>query len=360
MNHSICRVVLAVWLGVIVMSCQREEPAKENQLRETQVTETEASPTPELAEMKKTPQRATTQTKFRVVFVSGLGSLPAYAARQRGWYEERGFKVSFGDGISDSSACLDLLETGGADVAYGVSLQSLLEADRKNLGALRILGFAAETTSHPIGAFLIPKGSAISQVEDLKDVNVAAAGGDFASRMAELVITGGERPESKEIPLIEISAAAPFDFSGPDSPDGLFAVGEVMAGLTKGMPEDRAARTLETAPAAKAFFSPFPVQVVVMRADLLAQDPEGVNEFAEANGELLTWCNESFAEMLPILQDELGLDDESTLNLFAPLFLSPGELTVDQLLRAAELWSEEPLSQEQRSRIPKLVYPNAK
>lgn len=297
---------------------------------------------------------------FRIAFTTGLGSLPAYVARQRHWFEDRGFTVTFAEGQADSGACLDLLAAGEADVAFGVSLQAVFEAETKNPGTWRILGFAAETRENPVGTFLVPADSPAKSVEYLKGRRIAAAGADYAPRMAEIALTGGTGNVEGGIALIPIAPGTSFQFPPPDAsdaPQALFAVGEVMATLTKGLPGERAARSIAPAPLASTQFSPFPVQAIVIREALVKEDADSVTRLNAACAELLEWCNQGFAESLPLIQKEFTLDDESTLNIFPPLFVSPGGIAPENLIRAAELWTGRPVPEDGRAKILALVRP---
>jgi NitT/TauT family transport system substrate-binding protein len=295
------------------------------------------------------------ERSFRIAFTPGLGSLPVYVARQRRWFEDRGFTVTYAEAQADSNACLDRLAAGDADVAFGVSLQAVFEAETKKPGTWRILGFAAETRENPVGTFLVPMDSPVKSVEELKGRRIVAAGADYAPRMAEIALTGGKGSVEGGIPLVRIAPGIAFEFKEPDGPEALFAVGEVMAGLTKGLPGERTMRSIAPAPLASSRFSPFPVQAVVIREALVRKDPVSVGKLSEACAGLLEWCNQGFAESLPLIQKEFTLDDESTLNIFPPVFLSPGEIPVENLIRAAELWTGGPIPEAGHADILSLV-----
>ncbi len=346
-------IVVIVALGLT--GCQREEPSKSA----VATVDVSDSPTAVPAEPERisAPEDARVTKALRAVYVRNLGSLPAYAAKQNTLLDKLDAAMEIIEPPMSSKACLDLLHSGEADLCFGVDLGTLLAAETSAPGMLMILGYSAETMENPCGAFLVPKASAVTSLDDLRGQEVAAAGDDCAGRLAGMLLAKpGEPPP--EIAVLSLDAPGAFDFESPDAPKALFAVGPVMASLTKGMPAERAARAIAQGGLARRFFSPFPLHAIVIRRALTTENPKGLAAAARAIDSLLDWCNGNYAEILPTLQTEFGLDDESTLNLILPRFVKRGEIAAPDLARAEALWTGMPPSEESPARLKRMEVSN--
>jgi len=279
---------------------------------------------------------------IRIAYVPNIASMPVYVDQKTGWFRDHGVEVEYLDPVRISREALFLLGRGECEAAFGVNLHDAISAEMRAPGTLRIVEFAAEATSQPLCGFVVRADSAIKSLDDLKDKTLGVEGDDWGVMVAHLATAGAAASAAaggSQAPKIAMFPAGmevePGEAGGPEA---IFAAGWKYARLTRRIGPKGNFRVLNPAPLAAANFSPFPMQVTVVRAALGKSAPETVQKFATAADDLMRHCNKTYPEPLPWMQKALGFDDETALNLNPPVFLAASEIPAEQLDRAAQVW----------------------
>jgi ABC-type nitrate/sulfonate/bicarbonate transport system substrate-binding protein len=343
---SVAKFFLVVGLVLFVSGCQREDEPLPTPVA-TSVPAATPAPAPPRPEM--TPPPTVTPTAppkaagkappIRIAWYHGLGALPVCAAKEKDWFGARDVAITLQPHRPTEKDCLFALFTETADVAYGISLTTLLETEKQHPGSFRVIGFIAETPENPIGAFVTAAEATVQSLSDLDGKRIGATGADYAVRAATIALREGLK-KNPDYAVVSIAPGQHTAAGAAQAPEALYAVEVELARRINAFGEEPPARIIVQAPLAEAIGSPFPVQAIVMRAAYVNQYSDHARRFVATNDELLDWCNSSFADILPLLQRELGIADEVALGLFAPLYARIARIPVATLPRAATLWTD--------------------
>lgn len=346
----VMKLLLIAGLVILIAGCQREEEPLPTSAATSIPTATPAPvpprpdgtppSTPATTPPPTAPPKAAVQAPpIRMAWYPGMGALPVYAAKEKDWFAARAIPLTLQPPRPTEKDCLFALFSETADVAYGVSLTTLLETEKLHLGTFRVIGFVAETPEHPLGAFVAAADATVQSLADLEGKRIGAAGADYAVRAATIALREGLRKN----PEYAVVAVAPGRRTGTDAaqaPEALYAAEVELARRINAFAEEAPYRIVVQAPLAEAVASPFPVLAIVMRAAYVNQYSDQARRFIAANDELLDWCNASFADILPVVQRELAIEDEVALGLFPPLYARIARIPVATLPRAAILWTD--------------------
>lgn len=132
---------------------------------------------------KKTNQTA---TKMTVGHINLANDLPAYVAKEKGYFEDENLDVTLRK-LDSSKLATDALYAGSIDASAGSSTVPLLGAESSQPGKAKIyaLGYTGKEEKTTLGGFVVLKNSAIESVEDLAGKKVAV----FPGGTAKILLT---------------------------------------------------------------------------------------------------------------------------------------------------------------------------
>lgn len=132
---------------------------------------------------KKTNQTA---TKMTVGHINLANDLPAYVAKEKGYFATENLDVTLKK-LDSSKLATDALYAGSIDASAGSSTVPLLGAESKQPGKAKVyaLGYTGTDAKTTLGGFVVLKGSSIQTVADLAGKKIAV----FPGGTAKILLT---------------------------------------------------------------------------------------------------------------------------------------------------------------------------
>jgi len=274
--------------------------------------------------------------RVRVGYVQGLGAIPVIVDQRAGWFRERKLDVVYAEPFPTSRACLAALRRGELEAATGVNLYEALALELQSPGALLFLGFSVERAEAPVCGFFSRGEAGALRLEDLPGQTLATTGSDYAAQLAMMILYHRLGENAVKVKFMALPNNIP-DPRSASAASAIFATEAAWARLTRHTAQDASEQAVIEAGAAE-LGTPFPLTATVVSAAVHRAAPERWPEYIEAQLALFIRANEMFPESLPWIQQALGLDDETALNLNVPEFMPAMALDLPALESAASLW----------------------
>jgi ABC-type nitrate/sulfonate/bicarbonate transport system substrate-binding protein len=139
---------------------------------------------------------ASAQTKITVAYVPVADFLPAFVAKEKGFFERNGLEVTLKP-IIVASNIPPAMVAGDVQIGLGTG-PNMMMANENGLDLVSIYGITRDTTENPISSLIVRKSSGIKEAKDFIGKKVAVpglnSGLDIFTREAE-----GRQPGSSDL-----------------------------------------------------------------------------------------------------------------------------------------------------------------
>jgi NitT/TauT family transport system substrate-binding protein len=238
-----------------------------------------------------TPSRAVT---LRMPDTHFMGLLPLYIADEKGFFSEEGIRIQWID-VRDPGQAGKLFFAGQADILV-TTFASIMPAEVRKPGTLRLLLPAYEAAKQPGSFLLVRKGSSISSVAGLRGKKVGTYSGPSQRAYAQIALNKMGLRTPQDVQLIQVASSAQIQGLFGGGYDALFTVEPYgSTAISQG------ARVLETGVRTKYISDPFWVGAVALPASRVSQNPQEVQALSRALEKAVRFIEKNETEARGIL-----------------------------------------------------------
>lgn len=151
-----------------------------------------------------------------------MGILPLYVADEKGFFRKHGIRLEWLD-VRDPGQAQNLFFSGQADLLM-TTFPSILPAEVRSPGSIRLLCPTYESKDQPGSFILVPPNSEIRSVEDLKGRRIGTYNGASQKMYAIIVLDSLGLREPDDIRLVQVASSAQVQGLFGGSFDALFTV----------------------------------------------------------------------------------------------------------------------------------------
>jgi NitT/TauT family transport system substrate-binding protein len=193
--------------------------------------------------------------KIRVGYLPYSSSLSVFIAEEKGYFKEAGLNVELVKCASANEA-LDALRSGNLEFVTGVGLSTFFAMEGASAGSFKCFQPCVEDSTHAVSALLVPKNSAITQMEQLRGKRVGTYSGTSQVLVLRLLLRklGFDPDNSSDVLIGDVASNLQVDALAAGQFDAFLMLEPY---VTKAMSIHGAKPLIEN-PRVKHILNPFP------------------------------------------------------------------------------------------------------
>lgn len=265
-------------------------------------------------------------TTIKVGYLPYSSSLPFFVAKERGYFSQQGLQIKSVKCASANEA-ISALKAGQVDFIVGVGLSTFFAVESASPGSFKCFQPCIEDLKHPISYILLPHGSKIKKLSELRGKKVGTYSGTSQVLVLRLLLEriGLDPNNPKDVIIGDVDTRLQVDALAAGQFDAFLMI-EPYA--TRAI-VIRGAQTLVKAPRVKYILNPFPAGANAVSTAYLHDHPDIVKKVLKAMNSSIVYVgsHESQAKaILPKYDQTLTPSVAARSNLYKWLTTSQTDL----------------------------------
>jgi len=253
---------------------------------------------------RSSPHGGSTPVEIRVGYQPFTSDLAIFVAMENGYFNDEGVVPRLAM-FRSTTDFLNALVADRIDVAGIIGAPTLFAHECEKPGLIRVFLPAVETQQRYVAAFLVPKGSPIQSISELRGKTVGTYSGTTQALNLKYILSKFFDPE-KDARIVQVSSELQLQALAGGQFDALLTIEPYRTlGVAKGI-----ARVLEENPRCKYIMSPFPASAMAVSNTYLQRDPEAFKKYYRAIRKAVDFINAKPSEAKAILPKYTELTKE--------------------------------------------------
>jgi NitT/TauT family transport system substrate-binding protein len=252
------------------------------------------------SEQKPQPQQ------LSVAYIENASCWPFFVAKEKGLLNKAGLAITI-IRAADSSEALNALLAGKADVSIENTYSALFAIEANSPGTIKLFLPCSETRQKYVSHVLVPKGSTLKSVTELKGKRIGTYTGATQLITLRLFVKQYLNADpDRDVTIVQVAPPLQVQALAAGQYDALFTIEPfACAALAKGVATD-------LLPYARGkILDPFPAGACSVRASVITSKKAALSQLYDAMVRGADYIDRNPAEARDILAKWTGLDSES-------------------------------------------------